>query len=163
MPPKNLKKDSIPAVQPEDLTADVLLVVSLPSSRLQLGLLASAGLPAPVPLQDASAAPALQIELHHSTATAPVASAPLVLGPDFVLLSSMEHMFRHKKGPDIIDRLLNSTLELRLCNSSSKAVLATASVDLLPFGLGSCCIEDGALQWQPAVTDEQFKVSRAAM
>lgn len=157
MPPKP-KKDSIPAVQPEDLTQDVLLVVSVPSVRLQLALLASPELTAPQPVHDASAAPTFHLELLHTTSAAPIVSEPLVLGPDFVLLSRFEHMFRHKKGPDIIDRLINASLELRICNSSSKAVLASANIDLLPFGLGDSSIEGGALPLQPAATDEQFKV-----
>jgi hypothetical protein len=133
------------------------VVVSVPSSRLQLGLLSSPELSAPQPLSDPAAAPSLHVELHHSTST-PVVSGPLPLGPDGTLVCSLEHMFKHKKGPDIIDRLINTSLELRLCNSTSKAVLATASVDLLPFGLGSNSIEDGALEWQPAATNEVFKV-----
>lgn len=145
-------------MQPEDYTQDVLVVVSVPTCRLQLGLLASPALAAPEPLQDAAAAPTLHLELHYSTSPVPVVSAPLNLEPDFTLPCNLEHMFRHKKGPDVIDRLINSSLELRLCNSSSKAVLATAAVDLLSFGLGSSRIEDGALPWQPVTTDEPFKV-----
>lgn len=156
MAPK-AKKDSSPAIQPEDLTQDVLVVVSVPSSRLQLGLLSSPELSAPQPLSDPAAAASLHVELHHST-SAPVVSGPLSLGPDGTLVCNLEHMFKHRKGPDIMDRLINASLELRLCNSASKAVLATASVDLLPFGLGSNSIEDGALEWQPAATNEVFKV-----
>lgn len=152
------RKDSAPSVQPEDYTQDVLVVVTVPSCRLQLGLLASPALAAPEPLQDAAAALTLHLELHYSTSPVPVVSAPLTPESDFALPCNLEHMFRHKKGPDVIDRLINSSLELRLCNSSSKAVLATAAVDLLPFGLGSSRIEDGALPWQPVTTDEPFKV-----
>lgn len=71
----------------------------------------------------------------------------------------MEHKFRHRKGPDIIDRLINACFELHICNSQTKAVLATASLDLLPFGLGSNELQDSALPLQPAETADAFKVS----
>lgn len=152
------RKDSAAPVPPEDLTQDVLLVVSVPKVQLQLGLHASPALQHAEPLQDASAAPALHVELHHSASAGAVVTAALVLSPDFVLAPNIEHRFRHKKGPDIIDRLINATLELRVCNSSTKVVLAAAPVDLLAFGLGANAIEDDALQLQPAMTDEPFKV-----
>lgn len=145
-------------MQPEDCTQDVLVVVAIPSCRLQLGLLASPELAAPEPLVDAAAAPSLQLQLHYSTSPAPMASAPVTLEGDLTLLCNLEAMFKHRKGPDVIDRLINSSLELRLCNSTSKAVLATAVLDLLPFGLGSSRVEDEALPWQPAATDEPVKV-----
>lgn len=145
-------------MQLEDCTQDVLVVVAVPCCRLQLGLLASPELAAPQPLVDAAAAPSLQLQLHYSTSPAPVASAPVTLEGDLTLPCNLEAMFKHRKGPDIIDRLINSSLELRLCNSTSKAVLATAVLDLLPFGLGSSRIEDEALPWQPAATDEPVKV-----
>lgn len=157
MPPKP-NKDSLPAVRPEDCTQDVLVVVSVPTCRLQLGLLAAAELPAPEPLQDAAAAPGLHLELHcSSTPAAPVSSAPVSLSPDFSCAVSLEHMLKFRKGPDVIDRLINASCDLRLCDSSSRAVLATAHVDFLPFGLGTS-IEDGALPWQPAAHDQVVKV-----
>jgi hypothetical protein len=72
-------------------------------------------------------------------------------------------MFKFKKGPDVIDSIINARLDIRLCDSSSKAVLATAQVDLLPFGLGSSSIEDGAMPWQPAPNDKVFKVGTMIM
>jgi hypothetical protein len=157
MPPKP-RKDSAPSIQPEDYTQDVLVVVTIPSCKMQLGLLASPELAAPQPLEDAAAAPSLQVELHYNTSPVPVVSAPLTLDPDFTLACNLEHMFKHRKGHDVIDRLINSSLELRLTSSTSRTVLATASVDLLQFGLGSSSIEDGALPWQPATTHEPLKV-----
>jgi hypothetical protein len=157
MPPKP-RKDSAPSIQPEDYTQDVLVVVTVHSCKMQLGLLASPELAAPQPLEDAAAAPNLQVELHYSTTPVPVVSAPLTLGSDFTLACKLEHMFTHRKGPDVIDRLINSSLTFRLASSTSRAVLATASVDLLPFGLGSSTIEDGVLPWQPTTTYEPLKV-----
>lgn len=152
------RKDSAPAVQPEDYTQDVVVAVTVPSCKMQLGLLASPELATPQPLQDAAAAPSLQVELHYSTSPVPVVSAPVTLDSDLTLTCNLQHMFKHRKGPDVIDRLINSSLELRLTSSTSRTVLATASVDLLLFGLGSSSYEDGALPWQPATTDEPVKV-----
>lgn len=157
------KKDSLPSIQPEDCTQDVLVVVTVPTCRLQLGLLAAAELAAPEPLQDHAAAPAFHLELHCSSTPVPVVCGPLSLGSDFTLAPNVEHMFKFKKGPDVIDSIINARLDIRLCDSSSKAMLATAQVDLLPFGLGSSSIEDGAMPWQPAPNDKVFKVGTMIM
>jgi hypothetical protein len=122
-------------------------------------LLAAPDLLAPEPLADASAAPPLYVELLYTHA-APVACAPATVTAESTLPVSLEHKFRHKKGPDVIDALINASLEVRVCNSQTKAVLATAVVDLLPFGLGSIEIQDGSLPLQPTDTREPFKVNK---
>jgi hypothetical protein len=58
----------------------------------------------------------------------------------------------------VIDTLINASLEVRVCSSQTKAVLASTAVDLLPFGLGSNEIQDSSLPLQPADTREPFKV-----
>jgi hypothetical protein len=159
-PPKS-RKDSVAApVPPEDLSHDALLVVTLSCARLKLGLLAAPGLACAEPLQDAGTAPAMHLELHHNGAIS--SCGPAALSADFVLAANnmATHRFRHRKGPDVLDRILNAqrgTVEVRLVNSSSKVMLASGAVDLLPFGLGAGSIQDDALPLQPATTDEPFK------
>jgi hypothetical protein len=121
------------------------------------GLLAAQELLAPESLADAAAAPPLYVELLYTNA-APVASVPATLTAEFTLPVNIEHKFRHKKGPDVVDTLINASLEVRVCNSQTKTVLASAVVDLLPFGLGSSEIQDGLLPLQPADTQDAFKV-----
>lgn len=121
------------------------------------GLVATADCLAPEPVSDATAVPALHLELLHSN-MAPVVSAPAAMAPDFTLPIALEQKYRHKKGPDIVDRLINSSLEVCLCNSQTKVVLARAAVDLLPFALGIQEICDTALPLVPAATEEAFKV-----
>jgi hypothetical protein len=121
------------------------------------GLLAAPELLAPEPVADASAAPPLYVELCY-TCAAPVASAPAILTAASILPVSIEHKFRHKKGPDVVDTLINASLDIRVCNCQTKAVLASAVVDLLPFGLGSSEIQDSLLPLQPADTQDAFKV-----
>lgn len=100
----------------------------------------------------------MYVELLYTHA-APVACPPAALTPEFILPVSLEHKFRHKKGPDVIDAMINASLEVRVCSSQTKTVLASAVIDLLPFGLGSSKIEDSSLTLQPADTREPFKVS----
>jgi hypothetical protein len=121
------------------------------------GLLAAPELLAPEPVADASAAPPLYVELFYTNA-APVASAPATLTANSILPVSIEHKFRHKKGPDVVDTLINASLEIGICSSQTKAVLASVAVDLLPFGLGSSEIQDSLLPLQPADTEDAFKV-----
>jgi hypothetical protein len=101
--------------------------------------------------------PPLYVELFYTNA-APVASAPATLTAGSILPVSIEHKFRHKKGPDVVDTLINASLDIRVCNSQTKAVLASAVVDLLPFGLDSSEIQDSLLPLQPADTQDAFKV-----
>lgn len=186
MPPKS-KKDVQPVLV-EDFSQDVLLLTTVQDVQLKLvraaapstylamhwtqgmvgakvmttdclpqGLLATHELLAPEPLADASAAPPLYVELLHANA-APVASMPAVPTAQHNFPINLEHKFRHRKGPDVIDTLINSSLEVRVCNSQSKAVLASAVVDLLPFGLGSSNIHDSLLPLHPADTQDAFKV-----
>eukprot|EP00878_Enallax_costatus_P033601 GHUV01037133.1.p1 GENE.GHUV01037133.1~~GHUV01037133.1.p1 ORF type:complete len:392 (+),score=150.00 GHUV01037133.1:444-1619(+) len=155
MPPKS-KKDLQP-VQQEDYSQDVVLLTTVSEARLRLGLLATAEALAPEPLSDAAAAPPLYIELLHDS-QAPAVSAPATLATDFTLPVSLEYNFRHKKGPDIVDRLINASLEVRLCDSQTRVVLATAAVDLLPFGLGCNEISDNAWPLNPSATEEPVKV-----
>lgn len=125
------------------------------------GLLATAECLAPEPLCDAGAVPPLYIELLHDS-EAPVVSIPAAVTPDFTLPISLEQKYRHRKGADIIDRLINSSFEVRLCNSQTKVVVATAAVDLLPFGLGSNEMCDPALPLVPTATEEAVKVGAYA-
>ena len=122
-------------------------------------MLATAECLAPEPLTNAAAAPSMHIELLHNNGT-PVASPPATLASDFTLPVSMEQKFRHRKGPDIIDRLINGVLEIRLCNNQTKAVVAMTVIDMLPFGLGSAEICNSSLSLTPVATDDAFKVSQ---
>ncbi len=89
----------------------------------------------PESVTDAVLAPSLHLEMcpaggeHVTTVSA-------CMGSDGCYTFNCQQKFKHKKGPDIVDRLLNSKLAIRLVNSSSKAVLASAHVDLLAMGLG---------------------------
>lgn len=182
MPPKS-KKDLQP-VQQEDYAQDVVLLTTVSEARLRLvsitccclavcpgrcstpspsqGLLATAEALVPEPLSDAAAVPQLYAELLHNS-QAPAVSPATTLTNDFILPVSLEQKFRHRKGPDIVDRLINSSLEIRLRDSQTKVVLATAAVDLLPFGLGSNEIIDKAWPLIPSATEEPIKVGLSAI
>lgn len=131
---------------------------------LPQGLHAAPELPAPVPLTDASEAPLLALELHSAGGGAPALASLPPLSADFSApVPLVEHKFRYASGTDILDRLLNESLELRLVASGSRAVLAAACLDTLAFGLGSSVVEADALPLQPAAHDEPFKVRAERM
>eukprot|EP00775_Hariotina_reticulata_P006699 gene6699-6922_t len=55
-------------------------------------------------------------------------------------------------------QLINASLDIRLYNSLTNALLAFATVDLLPFGLGNNAIENPLLPLQPVTSEDVLKV-----
>jgi len=113
------------------------------------------------PVTDPGAIPALHIELQHSN-QAPVSAAIPSLSTNFTAHVGLQHNFKHSKGPDIIDRLINASLDIRLYNSLNNTLLASATLDLLPIGLGSTDFGNPSLPLQPVTSDDALKVLSAA-
>lgn len=109
------------------------------------------------PLSDATVVPPLYIELLNND-SGPVASTHVTPTTAFELPLNFEHKFRHKKGHDVIDRILNTNIQVRLCSSQTNTAIAAAVVDLLPFGLGATEISNESLPLVQESTDDVLKV-----
>lgn len=123
--------------------------------RLQ-ALFAAEDREVPYALTDPSVAPPFMVELLHLL-NDPVITPAASMNADGVYAFNFEHKFKHKKGSDIIDRLINSKLDIKISNPQTKLALASGAVDLLAFGLGTNA-ETETIQLVPISTEDNVKV-----
>lgn len=110
---------------------------------------------------DPTLAPPLRVAVTQGSESSSGLPMAMVIGSGSSTLYpfSSEHSFRHKKGADLPQRLVNAQLLLQLCHAGDGAVLASTPLDLLPLALGASQLQD-QLPLVPAepVGSQMFRV-----